>query len=45
MIYYVDGEIYGPHDLKSLNETITSLSMTFEEDFITINEIRGKIYE
>ena len=45
MIYYVDGEVYGPHDLESLNIVTNNLSMTFEEDFQDITKARGLIYE
>ena len=45
MIYYVDGSIYGPHTLSSLNETITSLSMEFNNDFRDINKVEGRVYE
>ena len=45
MIYYVDGTIYGPYSLDTLNTETTNLSMTFEEDFKDITKIEGKIYE
>ena len=45
MIYYVDGNIYGPFDLESLNSSINSLSMTFDKDFEDINKVEGIIYE
>ena len=45
MIYYVDGNIYGPFDLESLNSSINSLSMTFDRDFEDINKVEGIIYE
>lgn len=45
MIYYVDSSIYGPFDLESLNESVASLSMTFDFDFTSVEESEGKIYE
>ncbi len=45
MIYYVDGQVLGPHTEESLNESITSLSMTFEEDFQDILKAEGRVYE
>lgn len=45
MIYYVDSSIYGPFNEESLNSSIKSLSMTFENDFVDINTVEGKVYE
>ena len=45
MIYYVDGTIYGPFDLESLNSSINSLSMTFDNDFMALTEKEGLLYE
>ena len=45
MIYYVDGTILGPYTKESLNETITSLSMTFDKDFQDILKVEGRVYE
>ena len=45
MIYYVDGTIYGPFDLKSLNESTNNISMTFDNDFTSLSEKEGLIYE
>ena len=45
MIYYVDGEIYGPHKLEDLNETTENLSMTFDMDFKDPSKIEGLQYE
>lgn len=45
MIYYVDGNIYGPFDKKSLDISINSLSMTFQTDFYQVEKAEGLIYE
>ena len=46
MIYYVDTSIYGPFSsLDNLNTSTNSLSMTFSNDFVSVNELEGKIYE
>ena len=45
MIYYVDGEVIGPHTLESLNKETESLSMTFDDDFKDITKAEGVIYE
>ena len=45
MVYYVDGNIYGPFDKDSLEQSISSLSMTFDTNFQDISELEGKKYE
>ena len=45
MVYYVDGNIYGPFDKDSLEQSISSLSMTFDANFQDISELEGKKYE
>lgn len=45
MIYYFDGSIYGPYTKDSLNDTTLNYSMSFDNDFININKLEGKIYE
>ena len=45
MIYYVDSTIYGPFTKESLEDSITSLSMTFKNDFQNIFKVEGLIYE
>ncbi len=36
MIYYFDSSVYGPYTKESLDETTTSYSMTFPNDFQNI---------
>ncbi len=45
MIYYVDKTIYGPHTIDSLDEVITSLSMTFDTNYQDITKVEGRVYE
>ena len=45
MIYYVDGNIYGPFTKESLDTSVSSLSMTFDNDFRDIEKADGLIYE
>ena len=45
MIYYVDGTIYGPFDLETLNSSVNSLSMTFDNDFTSLKDKEGLLYE
>jgi len=45
MIYYVDGTVYGPFDLNSLNTSTDNISMTFDNDFTSLDKKEGLIYE